>query len=608
MPKTQTDVIDILSAGVTSGQPFILQWQNIYYRTAIHTTGTCPSFHPIRYESGERGYSLSNSLTYPAWWISGRFDAIFDAHLLNRYPREPEITREFRKSVYRPYQMAPLLEAISSLSACIFGDSKYMLKIEDTEDDAYINGNNFDGKTFVGYFEHFFKAICEDPNSLFMVVPKVNRHETGDKVEPVLMHIPSAEILWITEDEIVFYEPFKDRNYGWWVTETGYFQFEKVGNEFKNVSGEADGYYSHQLLHKPLHFAGGVWNTLRYFDSYLKAAIPFCDDFVASHSDVQMINKEACFPFIQMVETDCPQCKGIAETNYCLSCNNYSNVCSCDTSDIRKIKCPECKGTGQLMSFNPGQRILVPAEDADKDMMKIINFDVNINKFLSDYSDGIKEGIKKALHQQSKAEKGKGVESASSKEIDREAEYLYRSMVSGGVWRLMEACLKDTLALRHMQSDGDKRVPVLPKYELVPPTDFALKTEGDLLNEYEDSTAALMPDWVRQKQVEQYVNKVFGGNDTIKRKVSLINQMDAYSVTAIVDKTTMLSANAITIEDFTFSNTLPSILDKLIRDKKDVWFNTSDYDTIKQAVDLEFKTYKLPKPEPIPKPTNVKTA
>lgn len=595
MAKTQVEVLDMLRVGENLGlQPFLLQWKNVFYRTSIHTTGTCPRFRPMRETNGIYGMDTT-TWEYPAWWINANYDWVFETHLLNRYPREPEITRNFRKSVYRPYQMAPLLECINSLVTCILGDNRYTLTVEDTADNDYIWDKNFEGKTLIEYFQWKFKAICEDPNSLFVVMPNKGRTElsAGEKISPTIKHVPTVEILYITEDEIVFYEPYTNGQLAWWVTDMGYFRFRKGDDgNYVNIDGNKDGYFAHLLTRRPVHFAGGIWNNLRYYDSYLKAALPYCDDLVSQHSDVQMINKEACFPFIQVVEEDCPTCSGLGQLQFCTSCYSMANSCSCseETMDLIKQKCHACNGSGNTVSFNPGQRIQVPKDQADKELMKIINFDVNINKHIQETANGIKEGIKKALHQQYVDEAQSGI----AKEIDREAEYLYRSAVSNGVWNLIENVLIDILSIRHTDASGKV---TLPRYELVRPTDFALKTDMDLLKDYKESTDANMPAWVRQAQVAQYVDKIFGGSDIMKKKASVINQIDAYSVHTPDQKSAMLAANAITIEAFTLSNNASVIIDKLIRKNGSNWFVNASYEDIETQMLEQAKLIQLP-PKP----------
>jgi len=576
--------IEMLNGINYSCLPAIAKWQEIYYRTSIHTTGVCPRFYPLR-----DGGVLGDSYIEPTGWLGARdggwgerYDYIFDTFLLNKHAREPEVTRQWRKSVYRPYQMDPLLECIGATSACIFGDSKYTLIIEDKDDSDYINGNNFDGKTFIGYFQWMFKAICEDPNSIFVVVPKEAGYATTTKkVEPQIIHIPSRYIYYISDTEIIYYQPYT--NYAWLVNELGYFRFEKQNDKWFPMDANI-GYYAHLLTYKPAHFAGGIWNTHKYYDSYLKPAQAYCDDFVSAHSDVQMINKEASHPFIQAASSDCPACNGLRQDRRCTTCGGSDTSCSCDTIDnIHLVDCTTCRGSGK-QTYNPADWMIVPPDQMGNDLIKVVEFNVSTNEYLDKHAETILLGIKKSLHQHYVEEAQSGV----AKEIDRSGQYLFRSMVCDGVWSLIEKCLIDVLSIRNTSVSNGIRKPEPPKYILVKPTDFDLKTENDLLDEYKNSTEAKTPEWVRQKQVEQYVDKIFGGDDAMKRKAALINEMDAFSVTSITDKTALLAASGISPKDFQFSNVLPKILDKILRERGKQWFVTADYDLIETEVNAIF--------------------
>lgn len=583
--------LEIISGIKFTQAAFIEQWREIYYRTSIHTTGACPRFYPLR--DNANGIGLADSYFTPSGWLHERYDLIFDTHLLNKHAREPEITRQWRKSVYRPYQQTPLLESISSTSACIFGDSKYTLSVDNKEDNDYINGNNFDGKTLVGYFEWMFKAICEDPNSLFLVIPKEPGYATTTKkVEPQICHIPSRYIIHIEEKEVIYYEPCM--TYAWFVNELGYFRFEKKNEQWYPMDANV-GYYAHLLTYRPAHFAGGIWNTHKYYDSYLKSAQAFCDDFVSAHSDVQMINKEASHPFIQAASSDCPDCNGLRQVRVCSVCRLSDNDCTCESVDnIHLHDCETCRGSGK-QSYNPADWMIVPPDQMGNDLIKLVQFDIGVNTYLDKHASDILLGIKKSLHQQHIEE----AQSKIAKDVDRSGEFLYRSMVSTGVWGLIEKCLIDILSIRNTATVNGYRKPDVPKYILVKPTDFDLKTEGDLLEDFKESTEAKTPDWVRQRQIEQYVDKVFGGDDVMKRKASLINQMDAFSVTAISDKIGLLSANGISQKDFQYSNLLPKMLDEVARTKGSAWFVQADFEDINTEVDTIFKkVLPLEKPQP----------
>lgn len=578
--------------------PFIAQWQNIFYRTSIHTTGACPRFYPLR----DDGYGLSESYYTPSGWINANYDTIFSTHMLNKHPRESQVIRELRKSWYRPYQMAPLLESIGSTAATIFGESKWTLSVENKEDNDYIYGNNFEGKTLVGYFEHMFKAICEDPNSLFIVVPKEAGYLTETKkIEPKIVHIPSRDIIYISEKEIIYRE--WDSPYAWFINDIGYWRFEKQEGQrdYALMDGQY-GYYMHLFHEKPAHFAGGIWNTQKFYDSYIKAALAPCDDFVGAWSDLQMINKEASHPYIVETDMDCPTCNGNKQKTFCYSCNVIADSCNCNEEDRKWLMadCTSCHGSGQI-SRNPSEHTIVPKEDMDRDIIKIYEFNVNANKFLLEHAEGIEVRIRKALYNYHIEEAQSGV----AKDIDRASTFLYRQMVSNGVWGLIEKCLIDILSLRNTSNSGGKIRPDVPKYILVKPTDFDLKTENDLLEEYKESTDAKTPEWVRQRQIEQYVDKVFGGDDVMVRMASLINQMDAFSVTSITDKTALLSSGGISRRDFQFSNELPKMLKQVVRENGSDWFATAPYNDINTKVTTIFATMP-PLEDPAKESTEVK--
>lgn len=568
--------------------PFLENWRQVYYRTSIHTTGVLPRYYPL----DDRGL-LSNAYTTPSGWNSEQYNSEFD-RLFNKHPREPEVTRQWRKSVYRPYQSAPLLECIASNEATILGDSKYTLIVEDAQDSAYINGKNFDGMSLIEYFRFHFKSIHEDPNGLFVVMPNKARTEYEDngKIEPTIRYVRSADIIYYDGNDLVYLE--WNTPYAWFVNGIGYFRYEKIGEVYVQSPLNHD-YYAHKLGKKPAHLAGGFWNSNRYYDSYLKPALPFCEDLVGASSDSKMIDKEASHPFIIETEEDCPTCNGHMQIHVCGTCHTKSSDCLCD-EDSRSwslVNCKSCNGTGQ-MSHNPADRWVVPKENMDSDIVKVVGFDVAMNEYLAEKCEKIAIGIRKALYQQYVDEAQSGI----AKKIDRAPMYLYRSKVSNGVWDLIEACLIDILSLRNMGVSDGKRVPTPPKYILVRPTDFDLKTETDLLLEYKESTEAKMPDYIRQKQSEMFVDKIFGGDEVMTKSSMFINEMDAFSVTTIIDKTAMLSAGGISPEEYQFSNELPKMMKEVVRTRGKEWFLKATYEEVKADIQAIFaRTKKLPTPD-----------
>ena len=590
-------VTDILNGKDKITIPAILsKWQNIYYNTSVHTTGVCPSYYPLRYENVTRIVTLGTSAVQPIYWIYPQYDIVFE-RLFGMHPREPEILRELRKSLYKPYQQAPLTQAMDKCKAIISAENKYTLIVDDQDDNAYIWGNNFDGKNLVDFIFWHWKAICEDPNSLFLVTTdRPAKEMKSGKVTCKIMHIPTRRMYYPSADEIIFYET---DDLIWYINGASYLRFERDGSgNWAHMDGRS-GYYAHMLGRLPCHCAGGVWNTHGFYDSYLQPAIPFCDELVGARSDLQMINKESAHPIIIEASVQCPDCAGLGTYQFCRSCNcRTEKGCTChNPANYNLTTCDSCHGSKQ-QSHNPGQRMLVPPEMMGNDLAKFINPDIAINQYHVDYSEGIYEGIRAALHQQTIKE----AQSGTAKEIDRDGERLWYQTCSNGMWSLIENILIDILSLRNISKSDGQIKPNIPKYTLIPPTEFDLKSEFDLLEEYKEATDSKMPDYIRQYSAMAYVDKSCGGDEVMVKKSNFINYIDPYSVTTATDKDLTITSGVASVDQIRYSNELPVLLNKLIYKKGKQWFINADFDDIETEIKAMFA--KLPVPE-IPKDTTV---
>lgn len=567
----------------------VSKWQNIYYNISVHTTGVCPSYIPLRWENS--AWTLAGGATvYPVYWIYPQYDLVFD-RLFSAHPREPQITREWRKSQYRPHQQAPLLQAIDKSCSIISADNKYTLVVDDKEDNDYIWGANFEGKNLVRYVFGHFKAICEDPNCLFIVVPDAPAKQIrSSKVTVKIIQVPTRLISYYSRDEIIFYDS-EEMLQAWYVNTNSYLRFQKNGeNEWMHADGR-NGYYAHMFGYLPVHFGGGIWNSHGYYDSYIGAAIPFCDDYVGSNSAVQMVNKEASHPFIIASADDCPDCNGMGHYQYCNSCNCSTTDCTCNNASNYLLRtCMSCNGT-KVKSQNPADWKVVPADQVDKKHIQLVNPDVSINKFLHDFNKDMYEGIRRALHQQYIDE----AQSGTAKDIDREGERLWYQTCSNGMWYgLLEKILIDILSIRNISKSNGVIKPNIPKYTLIPPTDFDLKTEYDLLDEYKKSSEAQMPQYILQRQANAFVDKQFGGDEVMVKSSNIINYIDPYSTTTAADKAVYITNGVASADEIRFSNVLPTILNKI----QFMWGKERYINASYEEIENECRTLfdKMPKP------------
>lgn len=570
----------------------VATWRNIYYRMSLHTTGACPAFCVQRYNEDR----WIPGTVQPVGWAGLVYDTIFDDILLNRHPREHEVTRQWRKSQYRPWTQAPFQQVIDKATGSIFADNNYTIRIDNKDDDDYINGRNFCNKTLAGYIASQFKAVCEDPNGVFITVPKEPYYATTTtKIEPHVYFIPSRDIMYITKDEIVF----NLVDYAWVVNNLGYFRFEKDEHgKYIHVDEQYGGYYAHLLGRRPIQIAGGIWNTLGYYDSYLKPGQAFADEFVSSKSAEQLVNKEASHPFLTTSSEDCPDCTN-GEIQYCGVCKTKTSECTCTFDAIeaqqnyRVIKCPTCKGRN-VQSYNPADWKVVPVEDMKYDHIKITSPDVSINKFHAENNAELYNGIMRALHQSyiEQAQSGK------AKEKDMEGQYLFLLNISNGLFDIIEGIIIDILSLRNVSLANGVSKPIAEGYTIIRPAQFAIKTEADLLNECEQSATAMVPDYVRARQIEELVDKLYNGDKLLLKKMQYINHNDPLAVTSEVNKALKVSSGVIDRRTSQKSTYLPTLLDKVIRDKGQEWFLNANEDAITEQVDTAFAL--VPEPaEPV---------
>lgn len=563
---------------------YIDKWQKVFYGMSLHIDGVCPYYISLR--NPALGWVESNfNRMYPPRYCGEAYQYIFDNQLLSRHPREPEITRQWRFSQYKPFTQAPFLQVIQVITGAIFQDSGYQLTIEDKDDNDYIWGNNFEGRDLIGYLSDKFQNIAEDPNGLFVVIPAEPYYRTTTKrIEPKVHFVHSRDIRYCprAKDEIVF--RLEDE---WWaINKMGYFRFIKEDEQFVLHPEDQPygGYYAHMTNELPVVIAGGQWNTQGYYDSWLNAAKPVADEFVASKSAEQLVNKEASHPFIVAASEDCPDCAG-GKVRYCTGCSNNSESCNCgDDSHWSLRNCTECGGSGQI-SRGPGQWQIVPIEDMAKgDSLKIINPDVSINTFHKENNAELYNSIMRALHLDYIEE----AQSGTAKDKDMETRYQFLMRICNDLFdRLIPNICNLITALRNVTSVNGSIKPAKQPILIVKPTQFQIKTEQDLLNEYDTSTKAGIPDFIRKAQAEDYVDKLYGGNDVLKKKTNIINQVDVFAVSSMADIQLALM-NGIDHRKFQLHIELSGILDQIIREKSPDWFIAATFDAVKAEIDKIF--------------------
>src|SRR5690606_20074680 len=112
--------------------------------------------------------------------------------------------------------------------------------------------------------------------------------------------------------------------------------------------------------------------------------------------------------------------------------------------------------------------------------------------------------------------------------------------------------IKDITALRNVSVRNGEVTPKESPFTIIKPTQFAIMTATELKEEIGE-----VPDYVKSRQVEEYVDKKFGGDECIKRKSSLIVQMDKIAVSSDNKVQAMLLNGGIDRRDLQFHMRLP---------------------------------------------------
>lgn len=574
-------VIDLLNDKSRVVNPLLNKWTGVYYGMSLHIAGACPSF--IDYRFPETLDTTSNDpkniirrRVQPVNYYGLAYDLIFDTYLFNRHPRENDKTRNWRKSQYRPITKAPFQKAIEVTMGAIFQDSNYSIEVDNKADNDYIWGNNFNGQNLVNYFSSKFQTICEDPNGIFVVIPKEPMFATTTaQIEPEIVFINSKNIIHVSDDEIVFSRP----DYIWNINNIGLFRYQQNDkSEYFHVDEKYGGYFFHMMGSIPKMIGGGNWNTQGFYDSWLDKAKPIADDYIASKSAEQLVDKEASHPWIIAVNTDCPDCVN--------SSGSIQVECADCPGGVEIKPCPTCHGSGEI-SRNPGDWMTVPQDMIGKGhMLEIVNPDTAINTYHHKKCQDLYQDLLSSLHLNYIEQAQSGV----AKDKDMETRYQFINKISTDIFdRLIPEALDNITSYRNVAISEDGVLKPTPShYTIVKPTQYQIKTSNDLLNDFDVSTKANMPAFVRVRQVNDYVDKQFGGDETMKRKTELITQLDFMSVLTSAEKQSMVIGGGATSRDWQYSNYLPVIIDDIIRQNGKEWFEDQPFDSIKTEIDIRF--------------------
>jgi hypothetical protein len=426
----------------------------------------------------------------------------------------------------------------------------------------------------------------EDPNGLFVRMPsRPYYQQTSGNIDVSLLFVNSKDIVYYDKNELLF---LKD-NYCYYIDSNTIWRFTLDENNKKYYlhPDDRNGYYATMFGKLPVDVAGGWWNTQGFLDSFLVKAKAVADDFIASYSAEQMVDKEASHPFIVMADEECPKCNGLGTVQ-----TTEINEEGVPVYDLGE--CPKCHGR-KTISVSPGDRIYAPKEDmkTSGDLVRIISPDTTVNDYhhkkTGDIYLRLLDGLNLLRTEQA--------QSGAAKAIDQERLYQFISKISNHFFdKIAHSTIGDIVAYRNTLSVNGKTHPANYYFSITKPTQFNIKQASDLLTEFDAATKANMPVFVRKKMALDFIDKQYSGDYLLKKQAEIILRMDDLAVVPEPDKLTKLMNGEISKEDLIFSLKLPAILEEIVRANSQDWFLNASFNDIKAKVDALFAQFK---PQPL---------
>lgn len=543
--------------------------KGVFIATSLHTLGAVPEYKLL---GGGGRYTPYN-------YLGKDYQERFDKVLMTMHPREDKDLRQWRFSQYKPLTKDAFSQLDDDVLGAIFQDSNYSIIIPNERDAAYIlNDGNFDGLDLISWFKQKgYSLMRDDPNGYFVRMPK-NAFDSGKDVSIGVNFIPSWDVLEKTTE----YFLFKKDGYVYYIDKTVIwrFTFDKETNRYYISKSDERGYYAHQLGRLPIDIAGGYWNSAGFFESFYSKALPIADEFVGSYSNEQMIDKEASHPYIQQVQEVCHSCAGDGRIQVdCETCPGGVELNICNT----------CHGSGKT-NITPGVRVNVPADQMDRDMVRIISPNVSINQYHRDKNKQLKDDIYRALN----LLKVDASQSGVAKAIDQEQKDLFISKIANHIFdTILYNTIRDIIGYRNVVSSNNVVKPYEYSFQIIKPTQYRIRTADDLTTEYERSLKAGMPTVARNQMFVDLMDKQYSGDAIMGKKVRVLAYHDIVLCCNEMEKTAKLANSEIDRNDLILSTRLPNILDQLLLEKGEEWFLKIGLTEIKSSIDQKFEPYKI---------------
>lgn len=512
--------------------------------------------------------------------------------LTSRRPNEDKDVMDYRTKIFEYITLNVFQRAVNS-NGKIFQSSNYSWKVSDRTD-AIIKQMKFNGTSFENYiFNDVLQFDYEDANGYLVWLPSGQGiYDAKQKVTPTPELVYSSQVIYI-DDEYFIWQNEKDTYCT--ITKDGYYKHVKIIKD-KKEKYELYPIYPHKFGFIPAFELKGIAAKeeieknvyIQYYKSFFSHALSVANECCRQFSDWQAIMVQNGFPF--RVEDGSP-------------CDHPGCMNGIVSDKSGEAKCPKCLGTGVApIARSPYGRYLrvknslVSGEQQTAEPVSFVspNVDIIDNSYKSWIE--LRKQTEEALYLYNIDE----AQSGEAKAIDRDEQYAFLTKISDNLFD--NILYNSLLCIDRYLFIGSKDVPTIIK-----PTNFVIKTEGDLIDEYGTLNTNKLPVSFRNLTLKDLSKKRFINDANNQKAIEFLMVYDIlFSESS--DEVNMIKAsgclpNEVFIRHFYAYSELAKIMDAKKQD-----FANMTYDSIKALMETAMQQYyDAVKPKEVYTPENTGT-
>ena len=502
-----------------------------------------------------------------------------------QFATEPDYILEYRKQNYRPITRDPLNRAILAIKQAFKG-SNYSIHYPVTPsgdvnplpellDDRIAYGHDL----WSWYYTYFIPFMIRDANGVTVVWPTIF-DDMGHpypfisgvpglgtaKVWPMIEMVDSSDIICKKEGEYLLYRttihPFPDaevKETYVLIDEERYYLVGKTDDKYKLIE-----YYPHNIGTAPFVTNGGkpdMDGHEVYFESFFNAFVPWANEALTQFSDYQAIMKMCGYPHREVQAVACTA-KG---------CNGGMVY---GVAGEKPHSCGTCQGTGYIL---PSSVMGVYVRPEKKDGSDVGN--LPMIQFHSPNTDILEYSMKAWKELLVEAEKAVNIrwideaQSGVAKAYDMANQYAMTAEIAEWVYGYHMPKLIyyiTAVGFPPVRTDVDPTEywkALQPN--IVPPTDFQLKTENTLIEEIKAAREAKMPGVVMMELMNDYVDRRFGNAIDRRKRMELIMRLDYLASLDDAARLQAYNTGAISKEELRMSVIGADVVNDLLKENPD---------------------------------------